>query len=241
MRTAEIQHLADDARTIDTTKIHQRYSILPNAHWHRNRTNLGPIARSTRSAAHFQTPYFALQDSDDIAHPHRIWKSIRALEQSSADIFASAMQRFRDESEPEPDLIYSTTPTNQSWAILNGTMTLRTHFFRNLNGFADLFCGADSEFIIRAYQAGGKFIISREPLVQRRLHAGSLTQSPLTGFKHAPAGSATQAWESDYRRSVRREIERRRLRFLKGDCDWQSYGCLNPELSRTLDCVPDPK
>jgi hypothetical protein len=185
------------------------------------------------------SPYLAIQDADDISEPERLVVSIETLEREQADIFGGAARTVSvDVPEEGGHLLYSRQPDGIRQTIINGTMVVRRSFFEAINGFAGFFCGADTEFIHRAYYAGARFVIDNKVVLTVRRHSKSLTHQSATGF-HWPAGAEKPVWVSPYRQAVWDEVERRRQLFDSGCKSFAEFGCLDPARSTTMGCIPE--
>lgn len=230
-------HLVDDVSSVDTTTFRQRWRQVPNLLWYRNDRNVGPYRSVHRVFPHLQSDFIAIQDADDIAEPDRMALSVASLVDNRADLFAAAAVTFGDSSDDCGPTLYSRMPLREDWFVLHATLVVRRALFQRLNGFADFFCGGDTEFGVRAYFARARFQISQRVVLRHREHSESLTRNRHTGW-HRETDPPT--WISPYRRAVWSEIRRRRRLFLQGVTDFASFGCLDPACSRTLGCVGEP-
>lgn len=193
-----ILHLVNDGFDLSVDQhIRDQYGHLPNVRFYRNDRVYGPYLTVNRLVDFLETDFFAVQDSDDISTPNRIWRAVTTLQETGADVFAASMEQFIDhESEDAVEYIgtsgqtYSLdqhlarTPFHVSGAywkttplgcIINGTMVIRKSVFEKLNGFADMVCTADCEFATRLVSAGYQMHVSDQIAGLRRLHACSLS------------------------------------------------------------------
>lgn len=128
---------------------------------------------------HLKTPFFAIQDVDDLSHPDRLWKQVSVL--SCFHMTTCAMKQqpsqgykgVRHVAEPVifPGKRFSTTPYGR---VVNGTRVMRLSTFKELNGFQDMFCSGDFQFdnrILPLYDCH----CSLEVLATRRLHPTSIS------------------------------------------------------------------
>jgi hypothetical protein len=140
------------------------------------------------SGEYVQSDYIAIQDADDTSHPDRLWRQIAMMAASDAEMISSSMQqmaepccteealqRMRREPVLRAGTAYLSAPFGR---VVNSTRTMRLAWFKELNGFADLFCGADFDFDNRSHLLGGNTIHDQAIMATRRLHGGSLTTAP---------------------------------------------------------------
>ena len=171
-----------------------------------------PTRRFNQVWHEMQTPFLAIQDSDDIALPNRLWFSIDALEQEGADIFGGAMEQFLDPSVPPDDALNRSyverIPIERSGIpsrhyprgiIINGTMVVRRSSFEAVNGFAEFKCGSDLEFASRAHHAGLQVLSINRVVSLRRVSSGSLSR----GGEHGVATANRARIAAECRRRYR--------------------------------------
>lgn len=122
---------------------------------------------------------FAIQDVDDLSHPDRLWKQAACLKDYPMTCCSMVQEPIppykgnRHLAEPIifPGVVYTTTPHGR---VVNGTRTIRTSTFKEVNGFADMFCSGDFQFdnrILPLYECH----YSMEVLATRRLHVDSIS------------------------------------------------------------------
>lgn len=235
-------HVIDDGSTECTDAIRDDYRSHEMVNWYRNQAPLGPYRSLHTAVPYAESQYLAIQDADDVSLPQRLAKAVNALNETGADLFASAAREFLRKPGDLDEVRFSTAPRGD-WGctLLNATLVIRREFFQRINGFADFFCGADHEFTLRSYYAGARFHICHEPLIWKRRHNRSLSRSHKTGFsRDDEKRGSLPPWISTYRTRVRNEIQRRLDIFRSGNFDPQHYGVLQPNLSRTLGCVAEP-
>ena len=231
-----IIHLVDDATPEPTDPFLREWASHPQVRTYRNRTNRGQFASFNAVAQHFETPYAAVQDADDISQPHRLAWSIAMLERSGADLFAGAVELFglpaivaptSDDcdtftlSEMPPHRFSFYPPLERvRYFAENPTLLMRTDAFRRLGGFADFGdplanrASVDTEFQCRALLAGLRWAISREVVLRYRVHGQSATANPLTG------------WDSPARKKAQRLVTEYRKLQERGAFDPQPFGAL---------------
>lgn len=193
---------------------------------YRNKTTIGPYRSLNRIFDRLETPYIAVQDSDDIAMPHRIAHSIEALK--NGEIYGGAMRQFVSHENRDEESLrrLKATPIHKSghnkWRlcpegnVINGTLVMRKDAYQRLNGFAPLMGSADLELATRAHRAGCKVITDDEIVGLRRLHSASLSHGPTHGDKTASRKAAHEKIKQSYEAMV-------------PGCDFKKFGSLNTE------------
>jgi len=239
-------HLIDDASNEDTSVFLRTWSQHPQVRAYRNRENVGQFQSFNAVSPFFETNYVAVQDADDISLPHRIQKSTQMLHYCGADFFAGAVELFGDASTVKPTTritdalqrMERATVRRSAYPVAgadgyfaeNPTAVFRVSMFRDVGGFADFGdrllnrASLDTEFQQRCRYHGVRFAISREIVVQYRVHAESATRNRLTGWGTAARTSSGQQFR-----------ERCRL-FRRGRFDPKSFGALDrlPQVTERL-------
>lgn len=224
-------HVVDDASTDDTTALRAKYKEHSDVFWYRHEHNVGPYRSLHAIFASLTCEFFAIQDADDISEPDRIAFSIAQLNAGHADIFAASAVTFGDDPDDCGHTLVSALPVHDEERLVNGTMVARRSFFQEINGFADFYCGGDTEFGVRAMYAGARFCLTDRVVSRVRRHPQSLTRRPQTGMQ---LKESEPRWFSHYRLAVWAEVERRRKLFAAGEKNFRQFGCLDPSQSTTL-------
>ena len=205
-----------------------KFADHPRVRLYRNQSNIGPYRTMNRIFDRLETEFVAVQDSDDIALPHRIRYSIDTLERENAEIFGGAMRQFVSYEARDADSLkqLERNPIHYSghkkWRlcpegnIINGTLLLRRTTYEQMNGFAALLGSADLEFATRAHRSGRKVITVPEIVSLRRLHSTSLSH----GVTH---GSGTKS------RMAAHEAIQKTYPLMVSGCDFQRFGSLTSE------------
>ncbi len=201
------------------------YKDHPQVRLYRNEKSIGPYRTLNRIFDRLETDYIAIQDSDDIALPHRIEHSIKTLQSKGGEIYGGAMRQFvSHEASDEKSLQrLKATPIHRSghkkWKlcpegnVINGTLVVCKDTYQRMNGFADLMGSADLEFATRAHRAGCKIITDDEVVGLRRLHSESLSHGPTHGDKTASRIAAHEKIAESYKSMV-------------PGCDFRKFGSL---------------
>lgn len=222
-------HLVNDQSPEPDGWLRRKYQGHANIHWYRNLVNLGPY-RSVHQVWQFmKSPYFAVQDSDDLSYPNRLWLSIQALEDSGAEILGASLEQFVEpalgqsgEKERKFVEFYPIWYSGQKWPtgcphgiLINGTVVMRRSLFEWMNGYHDLMCGGDVEFCTRIHYAGVRRYIADAVVGARRANGKSLSR----GGKYA-MGQPARTEIIEHLNGLYPEYERPGF-------DPRRYGCLD--------------
>lgn len=220
-----IVHLIADGFTVPDDPAEQ-YANHPQVRLYRNEKTIGPYRTMNRLFDRLETDFIAVQDSDDIAMPHRIAHSIEKLR--NGDVYGGAMRQFvSHEARDEESLRrLSVTPVHTSghskWRlcpngnILNGTLVMRKTAYQRLNGFADLMGSGDLEFATRCHRSGATVVTDDEIVGLRRLHSESLSHGSIHGDKTASRNAAHETIQQYYE-------------IMVPGCDFRQFGSLSKE------------
>ena len=235
-------HLVNDDSPEADGWLKQRYARHHNILWYRNLKNLGPYRSLHQVWRRMRTPFLAIQDSDDISYPNRLWYSIDMLEREGGDMFGGGMEVF---IEPDAGMIrevdrkyadrYPVWPSGQRWStcpngfLVNGTLVMRRSLFERLNGYHDLYCGGDVEFCTRASRTGAKQITSGAVVAARRVTGQSLSRS------------GEYAMDQPKRREIIERILSLYKQYDRPDFDPTRHGCLDrADPALTVPAPPEP-
>ena len=182
---------------------------FPEVSLYRNSHNTGPFTMIDRVFADIDSDYILLQDSDDWSSPDRLELLLSGMRNWQTDVIGcqvSAVSAVGDPLESAPDQL----PSDPRAALVENPLAhpvilpstlVSCEFARRIGGLSTgLRFGADSEFARRAC-LGGKVRNISETAHVRRMHPGSLTQSPATGFGSA-ARLEVQKMVQDHARSL---------------------------------------
>jgi glycosyltransferase involved in cell wall biosynthesis len=232
-----IVHLVDDGSPGGAEQVLRRWGSHPRVRTYRNVRNLGQFMSFNNVVPFLETRLVAVQDADDISLPHRLHWAGNALRLADAGIFGGWTRYFRHPASPSPcdddpdgpagraqgsrhGVSLWPRPGEYRYFLENPTAVMRVEAFEGLGGFTDYGdtdrnkCGVDTEFYVRAYYAGTRFMISREVVLRYRRHPGAATQNTTTGF-----GTAPRSWTN-------LENQRRFRFFQQSHFDPRSFGGL---------------
>src|SRR5262249_43506425 len=150
---------------------------------------------------------------------------------ADAEIFGGGVRLFRDRPGAGEEGGPTGPRSDDSWCstlphpgvrffLLNPTAMMRVAAFEAMRGCGDYGdlecnkCGLDTEFYVGAYYAGVRFAISREVVVNYRVHADSAVNNERTGW-----GSRPRLWSQT-------ENARRFADFQRGPFDPRVFGAL---------------
>lgn len=154
---------------------------------YRTSRNVGPYRIKNRLIRKIQSPYIAFQDADDVSHPQRLSRELRALDRSNAHIVGCSfncisetgvlIQRRRMVENANLWMKFG-----KSFVALHPTTIVRREVFETLGGFdGTTHFAADADFFLRAAHL---YRIRNVPecLYDYRVRSGSLSISPETGL-----------------------------------------------------------
>jgi hypothetical protein len=222
-----IHAIADAVSKEDEDIIKSLYRDASNIRFYRNETSIGQYQSVHKVFHKLESKYIAIQDSDDISLPHRLWHSVTEMQKHNADIFGASMENFIDWRsngyakadwyiENQGIISESGIKANYcpSGRVNNPTMVLTKQSFLKLNGFTDWRYSADNEFVERAHRAGMSFHYSPSVVVLRRIHKESIGQHPKTGFHTETQKKASQQLLARYEE-------------LESETDMAQFGSMN--------------
>jgi hypothetical protein len=171
----------------------------------------GPYRIANAISHNARSPWFAIQDADDIPLPNRLAAQVATLQAADFEMISNAMLMRLAANQMDPFVLDRASRENETilapgkrWqstprgACVNSLRTMRVDTFRILNGFADWFCSADWDLDNRAAFASVRVLHSQPVLGTRRLHENSLT--------HAPKYRMGTPHRSAYDRQVRERL-----------------------------------
>jgi len=221
-------HLVNDCSLEDDSFLKEKYKNNKNIRWYKTKDNIGPYAIANALFYYCESDYIAIRDSDDIACPDSFINMLRKLKIEQADIIGGRMTQFpesgflpdksKNHIEKQMYIRSKVDIKNNYVRIINGTMILTKSCFEDLNGFFGNFkCGADIEFINRAFLSNKKIIAINEVVGFRRYCENSLSNN-----------SSNFGGSSKYRRNQIKEAKKRYS-------IWEKEGLTNPKKWGTLD------
>lgn len=203
-----IIHIIFDGPTVENSEVYEKYKQYSNIRFYQNKSS-GPYIAINRIYKYFETDFITIMDADDISLPNRIWKAIDAIYKDNADAYSAAMEQFVDPRYSNKMLTdrlqeYPITESCRKGShtpngdIVHGTLTIKKDVFARINGYGDLFCGADTHLAHRLDVAGYKIHHSKEIAGLRRLHNASLTNNNKYGLHTKVRRDIHNKMRSDY-------------------------------------------
>jgi hypothetical protein len=150
---------------------------------------LGPYKLVNLLMPHLQNKYFCIQDSDDISVPHRLHCSLTQCHENALHLFGASIEEFGDNCnnrtiKPMKLQDDCVAPVGKTCLVFpHPTLVMQRDYFLKINGYKDVYCGGDVEFMNRCYWAGAKMGTTNEVLVKHRIHSDQLTNSAHAGYK----------------------------------------------------------
>lgn len=150
--------------------------------------NAGPYKLINLLAPHLKSQYFCIQDSDDISLPLRLHCSLTECHDKQLHVFGASIEEFGDNYncrtikplKLQDDCI---APVGKIFLVFpHPTLIIEKDYFLKINGYKDVYCGADVEFMNRCYWAGAKMGTTMDVLVRHRIHDDQLTKSMHAGY-----------------------------------------------------------
>lgn len=163
------------------------------ANLYQNKDKIGPYRSTNAIVPYLETDYIAIQDSDDIALPHRLAHSLNSMQ--GYDMYGGSMRQFcsYETIDIDAENYVLKNPIHFSgehgWSIspygvvINGARCMTKDLFVSMNGFADLFMSGDCEFTTRCYKYGVKIVTDSEIVALRRVHGMSLSRGKEFGLQ----------------------------------------------------------
>lgn len=139
------------------------------------RANVGTYQVLNTLLARARGKFIAILDSDDIAAPDRLSRSIGMfVADRSLDLVGSRCARVVEHTRRRQ--------ADQGGGPPHSTWLCRANVYWFLGGYKPMRCGGDSDFLARARNHGFKIEISKEIWVTRIIRDSSLCRDPKTKF-----------------------------------------------------------
>jgi glycosyltransferase involved in cell wall biosynthesis len=186
--------VVDDASTDHTPELAESYG--PPVRVVRQPENLGPPAARNRGIREAQGDYLTFLDADDLFRPEKISKQLRVLDHDpEIDICLCVAQNFWEPGlEDERDRYIAAGRVRMTHHL--STMLVKRSVFDRVGLLDEATAGDHADWFLRASDLGLRIEILDEVLLDRRMHAASLSHNePI--------------WD-DYFRLLRARIDRQR-------------------------------
>lgn len=155
-----------------------------------NDQNMGLPKSLNRGFSNAKGEYFCRMDADDIASPERIEKQVKCLEADyTIGLLGTGITNIDSKGQVIGVKSFLKTPLAIEKAIqyrsvaCHPTWLMRKSVYQEINGYRYFPSSEDYDFLYRVLDAGFKISNLSEPLLQYRLHDGSMT-SALSSFQY---------------------------------------------------------
>lgn len=162
----------------------------PRLHYYINEKNLGLLYSLNRGVALCQGGLVCRMDEDDYAEPDRVEKQVSYMRRHDLDLVGSytnlmdmqgnligEIRRYPTKNEAIRKFLRYTS------AIPHPTWLARKEVYERLNGYRDIDCADDYDFLIRASLQGFRLGVVPEPLLRYRINQNGMTQRNIASQK----------------------------------------------------------
>lgn len=209
----------------------------PRLHYYINETNLGLLYSLNKGVGLCQGDFICRMDEDDYAEEERIARQMSYLQEHSLDLVGSytnlmnmkgeligEIRRFpSDHKYLCKYLLYTNAVPHPTWLV-------RKEVYVRLNGYRDIPCADDYDFLIRACLSGYKMGVVPEALLRYRINQKGMTQQNIASQKVVSPYLASQIRQNriftekeiaDYR-SRHKDVERRLMKYYSAGKKWKT-------------------
>lgn len=162
----------------------------PRLQYHINERNLGLLHSLNRGVSFCHGELICRMDEDDYAEPDRVEKQIAYMQRYRLDLVGS----YTELMDMEGNLLgevrkYPSQHENlgkylrYTNAIPHPTWLVRKQVYERLDGYRDIDCADDYDFLIRAYMSGFRLGVVPEPLHRYRINRNGMTQRNIASQK----------------------------------------------------------
>lgn len=151
--------------------------------FYQNSSNIGLAMSMNKAARMALTDIFARMDADDIALPQRIEKQYKEIQKGFFDFVFSDFNYIDEKSNlvegriehpyysPE-ELNFILTKDN---VIHHPTVMFTRSIFEKVGGYRDFPCSQDADLWFRMHEAGCRFLMLKDKLLQYRINSNSIS------------------------------------------------------------------
>lgn len=162
----------------------------PRLHYYVNEKNLGLLYSLNRGVAFCGGELICRMDEDDYAEPDRVEKQVCYMRKHNLDLVGSytnlmdmqgnligEIRRYPSKNEAIGKFLRYTS------AIPHPTWLAKKEVYERLNGYRDIDCADDYDFLIRASLQGFRLGVVPEPLLRYRINRNGMTQRNIASQK----------------------------------------------------------
>lgn len=162
----------------------------PRVKYYINEKNLGLLASLNLGIAFCHGEFICRMDEDDVAEPDRVEKQIEFLKRERLDLVGSYTRLMDMEGKTTGEI--RRFPTRHKYlceylryanAVPHPTWIVRKDVYEKLNGYRNIPCADDYDFLIRVYLNGYKMGVVPEPLLKYRINQKGMTQKNIASQK----------------------------------------------------------
>ena len=175
--------ILDDGSTDETPSILDEFAKREPRIWVIHLAHEGIVKALNRGVGEAKSEWIARMDCDDIAHPERLMKQMRALKETPKAVLChTAIQQI---GEPQYMTKLQRFPRSQAMVaarlcyqspIVHPTVVFSKEAFLNVGGYHSEERHAEDYGLWGRMWSVGKFVGINEPLLQFRVHGGSISK-----------------------------------------------------------------
>jgi glycosyltransferase involved in cell wall biosynthesis len=186
--------VVDDASTDDTVEVAESYGAPVRVV--RQPQNLGPPATRNRGLREARGEYLTFLDADDLYRPGKLSKQLHVLQEDpDVDLCLCVAQNFWEPGlEDERDRYIAADRIRMTHHL--STLLARSSTYDRVGPLSEETAGDHADWFLRASDLGLRIEVIDEVLLDRRMHAASLSHN-------------VPIWD-DYFKLVRDRIDRQR-------------------------------
>ncbi len=162
----------------------------PRLHYYVNEKNLGLLYSLNRGVGFSRGELICRMDEDDYAEKDRVEKQVAYMNKYNLDLVGSytnlmdmggnlvgEIRRYPTKNEGISRFLRYTS------AIPHPTWLAKREVYERLNGYRDIDCADDYDFLIRASLQGFRLGVVPEPLLRYRINSNGMTQQNIASQK----------------------------------------------------------
>lgn len=164
-----------------------------------NERNLGLLESLNKGIGLCRGDFICRMDEDDFAEADRIEKQMNYMELQNLDLVGSYIRLMDMEGELTGEIRHFPTHNKYLYqylkyanAVPHPTWLVRKEVYKKLNGYRDVPCTDDYDFLIRARLYNYKMGVVPEPLLRYRINKKGMTQKNIASQKIALPYLASQ-------------------------------------------------